>query len=230
MKKYLIVMVAAMAIVFTGCVKDLEKYGFAENTSLKGRVVEKSTHIPLSEINVSVTNGPRTYSSYTTTANGLFEMTVNFSEIESNYYLLLNGQGKSTKYELKGMGQKMFDYRDIELAEHTPYDELPTFEYAGHTYKVAPDPGNSMDWSNANSYCNNLSLYGVTGWKMPTRDELVQMYSERQSIGGFSSYQSYWSSTSNGSSYHYAVNFSSGSISVITDYSTVRVRPIHAEN
>ena len=74
---------------------------------------------------------------------------------------------------------------------------LPTFQYGGNTYYVAPDPGNYMSWSTADSYCNNLTIYGMSGWKMPDIDELTQMYSERFAIGGFdtSSDGRYWSTT-----------------------------------
>lgn len=443
MKKSLIVIWAAVAMMMTGCVKNLEEYGFAETTIIKGKVIEGTEHVAVAGVNTSITNGSRTYASYTTSEDGLFELEVNFNEIDKDYYLFLSGKGKTKKYDLKGMGQELYDYRDVTLYEtvtfatfehdgiifdvyptdinnktwdeaqeycaelvyadyddwalpsinelsamyenrgsiggfssnmywsgtmgnysylryvvdfgtgnvysrdkddnyrfsfrpvristsgtvvtgaptvtttaatlsgttvttggnvtkdggetitargvcygnqpypdltgsHTtdgggtgpysstftivqgngtyyirayatnangtsygeqqtvihPFDELPTFQYGGHTYKVAPDPGNYMEWSAANSYCNNLSLHGVSGWKMPMRDELVQMYSERTSIGGFktnySNYSSetlYWSSTSSGNG-HYSVKFYNGSIESNANTYTCRVRPI----
>ena len=108
-------------------------------------------------------------------------------------------------------------------------DAFPTFQYGGHTYYVAPDPGNRLTWDAANSYCNSLTLEGLSGWKMPTRDELVQMYADRNSIGGFNtSFGYYWSATScNGG--HYTVNFGNyGNIDCYSD--TNRVRPIKRKN
>ena len=109
---------------------------------------------------------------------------------------------------------------------------FPTFQYGGNTYQVAPDPGNSMSWVNADSYCNNLTLHGLSGWRLPTLDELIQMYAERNSIGGFSSYASYcsyWSSTSCEGNNHNKVNFYySGSIDC-DDYDHL-VRPIRPIN
>lgn len=444
----------ALAMLFSGCVKNLEEYGFTDTTKLKGKVIEETEQVPVAGINVSVTNGTRTYSSCTTGEDGLFELEVNYNEIDAEYYLLLSGKGKTKKYDLMGMGQEIYDYRDVVLyavitlatfeydgiiydvyptdinnktwdeaqefcaelvyadyddwslpskdellamyenrgsiggfssnkywsgtyegchgsavyynvyyycywgvdfgtgevssydrdnyysfrpiristsgtvvtgaptvttnaptlsgttvvtggnvtkdggeevvargvcygnlpypdltGDHTtdgsgvgpyssmftitqgngtyyirayatnangtsygeqrtvihPYDELPTFQYGGHTYKVAPDPGNRMEWSAANSYCNNLSLYGVSGWKMPTRDELVQMYSERTTIGGFetsySNYSSetgYWSATPTEGS-HYYVYFYNGYIGYSSN-NTFRVRPIKKVN
>lgn len=110
---------------------------------------------------------------------------------------------------------------------------LPTFQYGGYTYYVAPDPGsNSLTWNSANSYCVGLTVLGISGWRLPTSDELLQMYADRSKIGGFpSGAYCYWSSTpsSNG---HYMVNFEYGSIYDVWDGDTQnnRVRPIRRKN
>ena len=69
------------------------------------------------------------------------------------------------------------------------YLRLPTFTYNGHTYRVAPDPHTSYDeyisWSAANTYCDNLTAYGYSDWRMPTIEELETMYQNRISIDGF---------------------------------------------
>lgn len=109
------------------------------------------------------------------------------------------------------------------------YLALPTFTYNGHTYRVAPDPGNQMDWTAASSYCNNYSIGGVSGWRLPTRDELVQMYSLKNQIGGFYSSGYYWSSTQQSGMYYYYVYFGSGSVAYEYYSNSNRVRPIHQE-
>lgn len=103
-----------------------------------------------------------------------------------------------------------------------PYDELPTFTFNGHVYRVAPDPQQQPDeyvsWSQADAYCQNLTLYGFTDWRLPNIEELEMMYQNRYSIGGFveSSYignyyyrVNYHSSTL-GSSEHYQLNWDTG--------------------
>ena len=52
----------------------------------------------------------------------------------------------------------------------------------------------SGGWYSMNSLCNNSTLDGYTGWRMPTINELTAMYNERNMIGGFADYY-YWSST-----------------------------------
>ena len=96
-----------------------------------------------------------------------------------------------------------------------PYNDLPTFTFGERTYRVAPPADNTMTWSSANSYCQNLTLYGYD-WRLPTKDELLQMYQDRESIGGFNS--SYWWSNTLYGYYsgneskpqHYYVSFSNG--------------------
>ena len=125
-----------------------------------------------------------------------------------------------------------------QVTVNVDYFSLPTFTYNGHIYRVAPDPGNTMDWTVANVYCNNYSIYGVTGWRMPTREELVQMYADRNQIGGFTTTTSsatntipycYWSSTASGSNSHYYVSFVNGHVSTFFSYYYLSVRPVHIE-
>ena len=118
------------------------------------------------------------------------------------------------------------------------YAQLPTFSYNGHTYRVAPNANNLLAWSDANNYCNNLTLYGYSDWVMPTKSQLLQMYNDRYSIGGFntsssSSSRKYWSCTYyvSGSSHEYIyVDFSNGaSATANTNNSLMNVRPIRME-
>lgn len=90
-----------------------------------------------------------------------------------------------------------------------PYDELPTFTYNGHTYKVAPDPGENMSHTSAQLYCNNLSYCGYSDWIMPDEGEMQYMCTQKYIIGGFSIGNTttnaylYWTSTDGGSIYKY---------------------------
>lgn len=86
-----------------------------------------------------------------------------------------------------------------QLTAAHPYDTLPTFQFNGHTYKVAPCPNTTADeymtWSAANNYCENLTAYGYSDWRMPTLAELQTMYQNRASIGGW--FLPYTSTTNN---------------------------------
>ena len=114
-----------------------------------------------------------------------------------------------------------------------PYDELPTFQYNGHTYRVAPSSTTWYVWSIANDYCDSLTYFGYSDWRLPTLAELQQMYADRNTIGGFTA-SSYWSSnTCTGG--HRAVNFtttSSGGYTFCDSYNSSGwyYRPIRVEN
>ena len=112
--------------------------------------------------------------------------------------------------------------------EHFTTDAFPTFQFAGETYLVAPDPGNKMTWSTANLYCNNLTINGLSGWRLPDADELMRMYVVSSSIGGFSTGH-YWSSTTCEDG-HSTVGMGYGSTGCYSDDCTRNVRPVRPEN
>ena len=153
-----------------------------------------------------------------------------------SYSCVMNDLTNATKYYVRAYAK---NGNGVSYGEEKSFEteKFPTFQFGGHSYYVAPDPGNYMEWSAANSYCNNLSLEGMTGWKMPTRDELVQMYADRNSIGGFINVSGnghvgvgqYWSSTSS-SNGHYAIHFYYGSIIANFNSDECHVRPIKRKN
>ena len=115
-----------------------------------------------------------------------------------------------------------------------PYDELPTFQFNGNNYRVAPEANNTLNWPDANAYCNNLTLHGYSDWRLPTKEELLQMFNDRESIGGFGT-GNYWSSTLSPSPYntHWYVQFSDGYPNYVNgsegDNHHYHVRPIRQE-
>lgn len=76
-----------------------------------------------------------------------------------------------------------------QVTMNVDYLDLPSFEYNGLTYVVAPDPQPNyteyVNFNSANSYCNNLTAYGYSDWRMPYSSELLMMWQLRESIGGF---------------------------------------------
>lgn len=53
--------------------------------------------------------------------------------------------------------------------------------------------GSRVDWVTAQSLCNNSTVMGFNDWRLPTKDELVVMYNNRDKLGEF--VFGYWSST-----------------------------------
>ena len=159
-------------------------------------------------------------------------------------FSLPNGSGKYyiRAYATNANGTSYGD--QVEVIQ--PYDELPSFTFGGHVYKVAPDmlsANEYLSYYDAFAYCENLTSHGYSDWRMPTYDELLVMYQNRSSIGGFMEYQSvyYWSSTfadetehchkwicfSNGKVNNYCT--SSGDSGNYQSYYYIHVRPIRVD-
>ncbi|MBO2522810.1 MAG: hypothetical protein CW336_02985 [Bacteroidetes bacterium] len=325
MKKLIIMIITvSITLMLANCVKKLDKYGFVDTTTLKGKVIEESTQSPVPEVNVSVTNGSYTYSSTATDSNGRFEINVDFSKIATDYYLLFDGgtEGKKRQHELKGMGQEMFDYKTIilynktitdavnvktkdinsitaisavcnaevvigtdvrliskgvcwsetenptiandhtddgnqsgsyssniiGLTEHKTYyirayaktndnvyygEQLhfitpamfPSILYNGRTYYIYDDV-EPLNWSSAMSFCENLTAGGFDDWFLPNEDELNALYINRDIIGNFTN-NKYWSSSEIESSKSYYRTFANNG-ALGSDYKSnaFKVRPV----
>lgn len=119
-----------------------------------------------------------------------------------------------------------------QITINVDYLALPTFTYNGHTYRVAPEADNTLSWSNARNYCNNLTLYGYDDWSLPGQGELLQMYNDRLTIGGFGTGK-YWSASQMSGtgyySYYYYVNFDNGVSNATAPENLFYVRPIRVE-
>lgn len=66
--------------------------------------------------------------------------------------------------------------------------------------------------SDALLMCSNSIHEGYTDWRLPTKEELMVLYNNKEKIGGFQS-DSYWSSAKSfSSSSYYYISFSTGSV------------------
>lgn len=68
------------------------------------------------------------------------------------------------------------------------------------------------DWSTANTMCTNSTVAGFTDWRLPTSEELMLLYNNRKSIGGFLM-RPYWSSLTSSSDHGY-IDFKNGKSSI----------------
>ncbi len=80
-------------------------------------------------------------------------------------------------------------------------------------------------WTVAKAACASSPIGGYTDWRLPTKDELMVLYTQRNTIGNFTT-DWYWSSTAySGYQYDYwGQSFSSGAQGGLNDYSTYRCR------
>lgn len=150
MKKSLIMIMAALAVMLIGCVKGLEKEGIKSITIFKGRVIEKSENAPIQGVTVSVSDGTHVHASSTTNDEGRFELEVNFNELNENYSLCLECLNYPSMTEaLKGMGQEVFDYRDIVFfdKENTTNWPVVTTKEVSHVLSNAAKSGGTIAYT-----------------------------------------------------------------------------------
>lgn len=130
-------------------------------------------------------------------------------------------------------------YNSTLYGEEKHFQYVPSFEYEGHTYWVAPDPGYEISYNDAELYCEGLSIYGHSDWQMPNKAQMLIMYANKEPIGGWPGGRwLYWTNTVNpGQTGHYVVDISNGEVSIITSESSshyaggaFRVRPIRKAN
>ena len=188
------------------------------------------------------------------TARGICYGTLPYPDLTSTYNHTSNGSGTgyySSSFSLPN-GSGVYYVRAYatnangtsygeQMTVVQPYDELPSFTFNGHTYRVAPDPGTNFSWVSANAYCENLTDYGYTDWRLPTIEELETMYANRYEIGGYNTGTNplyfYWSSTMCGS-LHWLLYCNDGSRTTDSDLESdgryyswyARVRPIRVED
>ena len=100
------------------------------------------------------------------------------------------------------------------------------------------DLSGKMTWSNANSNISNYSAGGMTGWRLPIKDELLAVYGNKSAVSsgltaaGGTQFTSdyYWSSSANPSNtnYHWGVNLISGNVFSEGPNTNHYVRPVLA--
>lgn len=81
----------------------------------------------------------------------------------------------------------------------------PAINRLGNLEVAAHDFVEKMSWETAKKACAELG----EGWRLPTKDELNEMYLNKDKFGAFT-LDNYWSSSENSNFYAWSQDFSSG--------------------
>lgn len=81
----------------------------------------------------------------------------------------------------------------------------PAINRLGNLEIATRDFAEKMTWEAAKKACADLG----DGWRLPTKEELNEMYRNKDKIGAFT-LDNYWSSTENSNFYAWSQDFSSG--------------------
>jgi len=113
----------------------------------------------------------------------------------------------------------IFLYAGIQLAISQESAEIWEDSETGLIWAVE-DNGSDVNWSQAKTYCDNLTLGGHTDWRMPTLDELEGLYDRNLSkvykAKGPINLKagSVWSGTRNNSGDAWSFNFGYGGTTI----------------
>ncbi|MFH2131830.1 MAG: DUF1566 domain-containing protein [bacterium] len=97
----------------------------------------------------------------------------------------------------------------VDMPEIYIYDETTQLLWQDNTNKI------SQKWASAVSYCQNLNLVNYAGWRLPTKNELVNMFDRRADFSNFYTAE-YWSADKDpdDSGKAYTVSYANGGIAV----------------
>tara|TARA_R110001592_G_scaffold285609_1_gene554091 strand:- start:63 stop:380 length:318 start_codon:yes stop_codon:yes gene_type:complete len=99
--------------------------------------------------------------------------------------------------------------------------EKVTIEVPVHKFEVYPEDCKcKLEHDNASKYCKGLG----DGWRLPTRNEQLEMYKHKEQLGLKDSY--YWSSTESSSNIAWYYNFYLGSSNGSSKPKSYRVRAV----
>ena len=102
--------------------------------------------------------------------------------------------------------------------EVPPYVTVP-----GTNLIAAKEDAGQGPWSSAIEMCESSTLAGFNDWRLPTKSELLTLYNNKDFIGGFKNGW-YWSSTADGNTLAWRVDFSDGKVSNFNKSNSCYVR------
>ena len=111
------------------------------------------------------------------------------------------------------------------------YDEGDVYIIRAENLMVQKEDLGEGDWVTSDATCRASTVGGYTDWRLPTKEELMELYANRNLIGGFQN-ALYWSSSkSNNSSYPYwCVHFSNGNLDYWSGANSFRIRAVRYIN
>ena len=65
------------------------------------------------------------------------------------------------------------------------YDDETVLDTRTNLMWAAKDNGNDINWTKAKSYCEKYEGGGYTDWRMPTQNELADLYESAKDAGGY---------------------------------------------
>ena len=127
---------------------------------------------------------------------GDFSVNVSKLEVSTEYYV--------RAYVINEKGIAYGEEVTLNFKDYLPYVSVP-----GTNLIAAKKDAGQGDWNSAIEMCENSTLAGFNDWRLPTKNELLTLYANKDYIGNFKN-ATYWSSTSEDINNAYHLDFSNG--------------------
>ena len=119
MKRLFYLLFPLLAILAVSCIKDLEKEGIYSTTMCHGILIEKRTNQPIGGMRVILTNGDQMPRSTVSAPDGTFNIEVEATELNKEYYLLIEAdslyESKMVSLSEVGFGKERMDLGTIYI-------------------------------------------------------------------------------------------------------------------
>ena len=123
-----------------------------------------------------------------------------------------NGYCQNTKIkELKSLDPDIYIYRETNtMWQNQTYskEERNAYFHGLASHKVDT-------WINAKTYCNKLTLNGMTDWELPDITALDNIFKKKKNLKDYT-LEPYWSSTTDGKNVDFALGINFGRYDVLS--------------
>ena len=115
-----------------------------------------------------------------------------------------------------------------QMGSYNPTSASTTFTVVGYVNQGGlvwmPPTAGLMTWENAQAYCTNTTIRGVTGWRLPTQDQLASLAASTALQGqGWLMSDTWTLNAGSAAKTHVAINLSSKAAAPLADDKTAAV-------
>ena len=133
-----------------------------------------------------------------------------------------------TKLIGKKAGTGTITARQGQLGSYNPTSASTTFTVVGYVNQGGlvwmPPTVGVMTWENAQAYCTNTTIRGLTGWRLPTQAELAALAASTALAGqGWPAADTWTSNPGSAAKSHVVVNLSTKAAAPLGDEKTASV-------
>lgn len=134
------------------------------------------------------------------------------------YRLTVSSLTPNTKYYVRAYARNKNGISYSSMVEFTTKkgaEDIGVVELSSIGIAVQAEDIGKGNWLSIKTMCENSIASGYTDWRLPNINELMSLYTNKNTIGGFYTnvhWGSYWSSDQYSSSAFYGIDFSNGSL------------------